>query len=163
MIDCTFPLLSHFPTLTAPNPEKKKVESHKGLVTGKGEASDKQTRMAQLCRKTFFLPKKRISGEHRKARRSRSTVLHYAACKLVWRWFNLKKLKKKNKSFALFTLQYTAEVSILFRSLSLRLRVISSAINLQESIDQSALFCFTTSVIFFLIFSDISLSLCRTG
>lgn len=93
MIDHTFPLLSHFPTLTMYNPEKKKVESHKGLVMGKGEASKKQTRMAHACRKILFLPKKRNTGEHRKAHSSRSTVLQYAACNT-----HLISQKKKKKA-----------------------------------------------------------------
>lgn len=58
----------------------------------------------------YFCLKKGISGEHRKAHSSRSTVLQYAACNthLI--------SQKKKKSSALFTLQYTAEVTILFRS-----------------------------------------------
>lgn len=57
MTDCTFPLLSHFPTLTVSNPEKKKVESHKDLVTGKGEASDKHKNGSCLQEDILFAKK----------------------------------------------------------------------------------------------------------
>lgn len=83
MIDHTFPLLSHFPTLTMSNPENKKAGSHQALVMGKGEASDKQTRMAHACKIYYFCLKKSVSGEYRKAHSSSSKILYYTACKLV--------------------------------------------------------------------------------